>query len=67
MCKGGISRDETDLTLNEQGLQAVKGFFHSIVLAKKTPEPPMSDAQKDDNPGPSPDLWEPPIDNEVKL
>ena len=65
MCKGGISREETDLTLNEQGLQAVKGFLARILHRDDDPEPPMSDAQKDDNPGPSPDLWEPPIDNEV--
>jgi len=66
MCKGGISREETDLTLNEQGLQAVKGFFARILHRDDDPEPPQSERPNNDT-GPSPDLWEPPIDNEVKL
>lgn len=52
---GGITREETDLTLNEQGIDAV-GSWLKKAIAKG--------GQDDEPPHPT-DTWEPPIDNEV--
>jgi hypothetical protein len=63
MSQGGISREETDLTLNEQGLQAVKGFLARIL--HRDDDPGLQSIRPKNDNSPSPDLWEPPIDNEV--
>jgi hypothetical protein len=49
-----MQREETELTLDEEGLDAVKGFLQNIVRGKI--DKPDEEA--------NPDIWEPPIDNE---
>ena len=49
---------ETDLTLNEEGLDAVAGFLKSVAEEKPVPES-LEKRQLSL-------FWEPPIDNEVQ-
>lgn len=50
-----MQQEETGLTLNEEGLKAVKGFLNRVISKE-------DDTQQEQ---PQPDIWEPPIDNEV--
>ena len=49
---------KTDLTLNEEGLDAVAGFLKSVAEEKPVPES-LEERQLSL-------FWEPPIDNEVQ-
>ena len=52
----GMEAVETDLTLDEQGLNAVKSFLKGVVQGEQEHPP---------TPQPTPAVvWEPPIDNE---
>lgn len=48
-----MTKEETDLTLDEKGLDAVADYLRSV-----TKEKPRAEKKKED-------LWEPPIDNET--
>lgn len=50
-----MQREETDLTLDEEGLNAIKGFLKRVISGES--DEPQEQQQ--------PDTWEPPIDNEV--
>lgn len=53
----GIEAEETDLTLDEQGLSAVNSFFAGVIQGEQEQH---SSAQHPSNTA----VWEPPIDNE---
>lgn len=50
--------ENTHLTLDERGLDAVKSFLKSVAEVGRETAPP-------DQPKETTDTWEPPIDNEV--
>lgn len=51
-----MQREDTNLTLDEEGLDAVKGFLKRIVNGENETHQEKQQT----------DIWEPPIDNEVK-
>lgn len=48
-----MTKEETELTLDEKGLDAVSDYLRSV-----TTEKPRTEKKNED-------LWEPPIDNEI--